>query len=226
MDDVDQVAAAEQPGPTGAGGGLVLLEPRERVDVGGGLAIGDGLNRFDDGLRVALRQAEESNISGSGGAAARTAAPLKPSSTPNPDAAPTGRRTSISSSDDPGTVRSKTRENETADYWAQKGYRVEQNPDSETFTAEDAIGPTRKPDYRIEGEIVDCYSPDTDNVRSIWTEVKKKVDKKQAYRVIVNTSDSTVNLPKLIDQFKTWKITDLKQVFVQDAQGKLIPIYP
>ena len=52
---------------------------------------------------------------------------------------------------DDATRRSLTRENEAAETLAKNGYDVEQNPKVE--------GTTRNPDYIIEGEVFDCYSP-------------------------------------------------------------------
>ncbi|MFJ5234791.1 SitI3 family protein [Kitasatospora sp. NPDC088391] len=88
------------------------------------------------------------------------------------------------------------------------------------------LDPGRGPDYRIEGYITDCYAPWTADFRSIWTEVKGKADKRQAFRVIVNATDSKGNIPELIGQFKKWKITNLQQVVVQDGRGNFIQIFP
>lgn len=66
---------------------------------------------------------------------------------------------------------------------AQNGYKIEQNPVVK--------GTTRKPDYMIEGELFDCYSPEKNTkVRNIYSNIEGKVTKKkQANRVILNLDD-------------------------------------
>lgn len=59
--------------------------------------------------------------------------------------------TKITDKMDEATRRSLIRENEAAETIAKNGYNIEQDPVIE--------GTTRNPDYLIEGEIFDCYSP-------------------------------------------------------------------
>ncbi|MFJ8441701.1 CdiA C-terminal domain-containing protein [Kitasatospora griseola] len=195
--------------------------------IGGGLVfMRDGIGKFDQGLRTALREAEAGNPGGGGSAAARTSNRTSASGTPDPNAAPSGRVTKIDPKDDVATARSKQRENETAQNFAKQGYKVEQNPDPSKFTAEDNITPGKKPDYRIEGEIFDCYSPSSDNPWSIWSNAKGKVDAGQAYRLVLNTSDTPVQPAQLAQQFKQNPITNLKEVMIDDGKGNIIRIYP
>ena len=111
------------------------------------------------------------------------------------------------------------RENETAEVLARNGYNIEQNPVVE--------GTTRNPDYRIEGEIFDCYSPGGNTkVRNIWSTVEEKVVfKQQADNIVLNLDDWLGNLDDLIKQFKDYSIEGLKEIIaVQD--GKVFSIYP
>ena len=75
------------------------------------------------------------------------------------------------------------RENEAADTIAKNGYDIEQNPKVE--------GTTRDPDYRIESEIFDCYSPaGQTSTRNIASTISEKVIKKgQTKRVVLNLDD-------------------------------------
>lgn len=89
---------------------------------------------------------------------------------------------------DPETVRSLTRENESALVLARHGYDVEQNPE--------VSGPKR-PDYRIEGNIFDNYAPITASADNIWSAMAKKVKKEQTSRVVLNLDDTTVTTEAL-----------------------------
>ena len=78
---------------------------------------------------------------------------------------------------------------------AKSGYDIEQGP---------TVPGPKKPDYRIEGEIFDNYAPATSDPRSIWTEVGKKVKKKQASRIVLNLDDSDITMDALQTQFASW----------------------
>jgi hypothetical protein len=64
---------------------------------------------------------------------------------------PTGKRSTNKFDADADFKRGIMRENESADRLADAGYRVEQNPL--------VPGSKKHPDYRIEGELFDCYAP-------------------------------------------------------------------
>ena len=60
------------------------------------------------------------------------------------------------------------------------------------------------PDYLINGQPFDCYSPDKNTpVRNIWKTVKGKTET-QARRIVINFDDSNKSLTELINQFHTW----------------------
>lgn len=142
----------------------------------------------------------------------------KPSGSPDPEATPGGHVTSIPKNADPTTARAFTRENESADIMAKNGYKVEQNPD--------VPGTDKNPDYLIEGEVFDCYAPTASNARSISTGIAKKVESGQTDRVILNLSDSNVDVAAMRKQLNDWPIDGLQEVTVIDKAGNIISLYP
>ncbi|WP_374981964.1 hypothetical protein PSGK_20735 [Pseudomonas solani] len=78
-------------------------------------------------------------------------------------------RQPINLADDAATIRSLTRENESATTLASSGYKVQQNPP--TLPSE------KNPDYIINGQVFDNYAPSTGSVRNAWTEIGKKSKK-------------------------------------------------
>ena len=117
-----------------------------------------------------------------------------------------GPAAKISKNADETMTRSLMRENEAAETMAQHGYKVEQNPVVE--------GTTRKPDYRIEGEIFDCYSPEKETkVRSIYSNIEEKViRKKQTKRVILNLDDWAGKIDDIVKQLNDYPMQDLEEV--------------
>jgi|GEM_PF-3776583 len=84
----------------------------------------------------------------------------------------------LMSRDNAETIRGRTRENEAAQTLAKNGYDVEQRP---------KVPGGKEPDYRIEGEIFDCYSPEYGKpVRGIGSVIERKVQKGQADRIVLN----------------------------------------
>ena len=73
---------------------------------------------------------------------------------------------------------------------------------------------TGNPDYRIEGEIFDCYSPEGNTkVRNIWSTVEEKVvSKQQADNIVLNLDDWLGNPDDLTKQFKDCSIEGLKEI--------------
>ncbi|ATB30120.1 hypothetical protein MEBOL_003575 [Melittangium boletus DSM 14713] len=147
----------------------------------------------------------------------------RPSMRPDPHAKPDGQSATPFPKDDEATRRSLMRENESANLLAQAGYRVEQRP----FVP----GASRRPDYRIEGQIFDNYAPSTSNPRSIWTVLNdSKVNPvgkpRQADRIVLNLRDSGVDLAALKKQFTDWVMPNLKEVLVITQEGRLVPFWP
>jgi hypothetical protein len=80
------------------------------------------------------------------------------------------------------TRRALRAENEAAEILAEKGYNVEQNPEARPNG--------RQPDYKIEGQDFDAYSPSNATIDAIRNRISKKIKDGQAERVVVNLSDS------------------------------------
>jgi hypothetical protein len=120
---------------------------------------------------------------------------------------PSGRPTHINPRDDAATQRSLRGENEAAETLAINGYRVEQNPPRQ---------PNGKmPDYRIEGEIFDCYTPRAGKPpRGVSSEAEGKVKDGQAERVVLNLNDWDGDIAELRDQFRNYPVPGLKEVLV------------
>ncbi|MFF4539147.1 putative T7SS-secreted protein [Streptomyces aureus] len=158
---------------------------------------------------------------GGGGGDWDTAAKVdrtKPSGEADPHAQPRGNPESLSKNDDAETIRAKGREVHSAETLARQGYDVEQSPGK--------MPNGTKPDFRVEGKIFDNYAPTSDNPRSIWRAVEKKVDKGQTERVVLNLGDSGADLGALRQQFQSWPKEGLKEVMVIDREGNIVHLYP
>ncbi|WP_051969991.1 putative T7SS-secreted protein [Kitasatospora azatica] len=154
---------------------------------------------------------------GGGGGGSTPNPGTTPSGTPDPGATPGGRVTNIPKNADPTTVRALGRENESAEILAKNGYKVEQNPD---------VPGAKNPDYRVEGEIMDCLSPTSDNPRNIASEMQKKINKGQADRIVLNMTDTPVDVAAMRQQLTDYPVSGLKEVKVIDKSGNIIQLYP
>ncbi|WP_106128228.1 hypothetical protein [Pseudosporangium ferrugineum] len=138
----------------------------------------------------------------------------------------------MKTSQDEDVRRSLDRENSGAAILADRGYRIQQNPSlDEIARARQETGDTgkvgSKPDYLLEGRVFDCYSPAADKpVRGIWFEVKKKIDKEQTQRVVVNLQDWPGDLTALRRQFDDWPVDRLKEVKAIGPDGEIIQLVP
>jgi len=86
----------------------------------------------------------------------------------------------------------------------------------------------RKPDYRIEGEIFDGYSPTSPRARNIATNLyRDKVLIEQADRIIINLDNSPVSPQAMRDQLINYRdqYPRLKEVIVVKRE-QVIPIFP
>ena len=88
-----------------------------------------------------------------------------------------------------------------------------------------AAQPTRPADERALAQH-DNYAPTSDRPRNIAKEMQKKVDKGQTDRIVLNLSDSPVDLGEMSAQLHDWPIKGLKEVTVIDRQGNVIHFYP
>jgi uncharacterized protein YukE len=138
-----------------------------------------------------------------------------PSGKPDPNGAPRGRRTDAH----PTRVKDRPlrRENESADTLAKNGYDVEQNPPPKPNGKE--------PDYKIEGEYFDCYSPDSTNIEQIRKGISRKVSADQADRIILNLDDCPRSMQEIEDILRRKPIDGLSEIkIVKD--GQVLPFYP
>ncbi|WP_051884370.1 CdiA C-terminal domain-containing protein [Chryseobacterium luteum] len=138
-----------------------------------------------------------------------------PSKKENLSAKPRGRLTKIPDNLDDATKTSLILENDAAQILAKKGFDIEQNPSIKTTL--------KNPDYIIEGEVFDCYSPFNSNksVRGIWSEIADKIEKDQTNRIILNLKNWNGDIPKLQKQFLDWEISGLKEVIYITKQGEV-----
>ena len=97
------------------------------------------------------------------------------------------------------------RKNESADILVRSGFDVEQNPLTVT---------NKTPDYKIDGEIFDCYSPSGSNPRSIWSNAKSKIDSGQTNSLVINLQDSDVEFSALKNQFESYAIPELQKLLI------------
>ncbi|WP_081848520.1 hypothetical protein [Clostridium sp. KNHs205] len=104
------------------------------------------------------------------------------------------------------------RQNESADLLASEGYDIEMLPETKGGNGY-GKKPTSNPDFLINGEAFDCYSPDGSNIRNIWSTVEQKTIK-QADKIVLNLDDYTGSIDELYKQFKSWDIENLKELLV------------
>ena len=143
--------------------------------------------------------------------------PISPSGVYDPDAAPGGRPSQLYRKMNESTRRSITRENEAARTLAQWGYAVEQQPET---------GGAKKPDYRIEGRIFDCYSPQAgQSARGIWIGIQKKLSRGQTRRIVLSLDDWDGDLEQLVRQLNDYILFELEEVLVVRS-GTVTHIYP
>ena len=142
-----------------------------------------------------------------------------PSGSYDENALPTGTLEKIRKKNDYYTTRSLYRENEAAIILAINGYDIELKPKLTTTSKE--------PDYKIEGKIFDCYSPEPHTgVRSIRSSISSKVNKqKQADRIVLNLNNWQGNIEDVKEELQDYPVANLKEVLVvQD--GRVFSIYP
>jgi uncharacterized protein YukE len=150
-----------------------------------------------------------------GGRGGHSGGLTSPSGKPDPGRKPRGPRTRAhpTKKKDLGLRR----ENETADLLVQLGYDVEQNPPPNQFG--------KHPDYRVEGEYFDCYSPTTNDLDTIRDEVSGKVKEKQADRIVLNLEDCPRSMTEIRDVLERKPVADLQEILVV-KDGRLIRFYP
>ncbi|MDE1976234.1 MAG: hypothetical protein KGI84_03110, partial [Elusimicrobia bacterium] len=136
----------------------------------------------------------------------------------DPNAMPSGKPKRISRKEkDQANINAIKGENRAAVVLARNGYEVEQ--------LEETKGAANNPDYRINGRIFDCYTPQSGNVRNAADYIAKKVGKGQADRIVLNLDNSKMRLDRLGKQLKTDPIKGLKEIIVIKG-NKVIHFWP
>lgn len=187
------------------------------VAVGGAVAIAKGI---EPAIQASMSSTPNPNVEGID--ATKISSDLggdtQPTRLPDPNAKPGGQPTRIPQGARPDNKLQLQRENESADVLARAGYDVEQNPN---------VPGLKNPDYRIDGKIFDCYAPTINNARNIATYItKNKILAGQADRLVLNLSDSSVDLDAMRAQLHDWPIKGLKEVIAINKQGNIIHLYP
>ncbi|MFI0213556.1 CdiA C-terminal domain-containing protein [Streptomyces lydicus] len=78
----------------------------------------------------------------------------------------------------------------------------------------------------MNGKVFDCYSPSSGSARNIAGEIQGKIDKEQTERVVLNLSDSPVDISKMNAQLHDWPNPGLKEVIAIDKDGNIQHLYP
>ena len=202
-------------------GGIGISAVSGAMVVQGGANVGVGAAVFME----AWNGSKANTSTGHGGAEHKL---TEPSKKPNPNAKPDGHPEKVNyDSPDKANIMALEGENEAAQIFAKNGYHIEQQP---KVLPREGIKPGKNPDYRIEGEIFDCYTPTKPRrtVRRIWESIRDKVNDGQTQRVVINLQKSrwkgSVN--ELRSQFKNWKINGLKEIFIVDVNGSILRIFP
>ncbi|MMZ66461.1 hypothetical protein D1872_289600 [compost metagenome] len=80
------------------------------------------------------------------------------------------------------------------------------------------IKTTSNPDFSINGNIFDCYSPETPKVRNIWKTVVVKTEE-QASRIVLNLDKYKGSMDELYEQFMDYEIPTLEElIIIKDGQ--------
>lgn len=154
---------------------------------------------------------------------------------PDPMREPRGIPEVIRARDSEITRASKQRQHEAARVLAKAGYDVEQQPpfDSTDRMRNPWLKDTRRPDYRIEGEIFDALAPRPGTpAKNIVSRIRvEKINAGQARRIVLNLDDATFTLNELHDaigeavRHPARSLQDLQEVIVV-RDGEVIPFYP
>ena len=130
---------------------------------------------------------------------------------------PEGTRSTNKQNADSESKRGIQRENESADRLADAGYKVEQNPD---------VPGAKNPDFRIEGEIFDNYSPTTGTGDGIRNGIAGKIESGQTSRVVLNMADSPVARNAIRQALTDRPINGLREIIMIGRDGSIVHFFP
>jgi hypothetical protein len=153
---------------------------------------------------------------------------VSPSSKPNPLNKPLGEAEKVNLKSASENIRGIRRQNESAETLAKNGYKVEQKP--QITNTERASNPwfkkERNPDFKVEGEIFDVFSPakgtDVNNIRKA---IIKKINEGQTRRIVLNLNDNPANLREFKKLILEKPILELEQILVV-KDGKITKFFP
>ena len=153
---------------------------------------------------------------------------VSPSMKPSAANTPLGETEKVRPNSAPENIRGLTRQNEAAETLAKNGYRVEQQP---KLTSTDRMSnpwlkAEKKPDFKVEGEIFDAYTPDKNtSAKNIRDYIEGKVERKQTRRIVLNLDDNSINLNSLKKEIWEKPILELEQILVV-KNGKVENFFP
>jgi Contact-dependent growth inhibition CdiA C-terminal domain len=153
---------------------------------------------------------------------------VSPSSKPNSLNKPSGEAEKVNLKSASENIRGFKRQNESAETLAKNGYKVEQKP--QITDMERASNPwfkkERNPDFKVEGEIFDVFSPakgtDVNNIRKA---IIKKINEGQTRRIVLNLNDNPANLREFKKLILEKPILELEQILVV-KDGKVTKFFP
>lgn len=82
--------------------------------------------------------------------------------------------------------------------------------------------PHRQPDYRIDGEIFDCFAPKTEDARGIWKEIAKQVYFGRVFNIVLNLTDATVTVAEVREELQSQPIAGLGKLWVISQDSRLV----
>ena len=131
-------------------------------------------------------------------------------------------------------------ESETA--MAAAGYRVERRPivrSEERLTPEQEgnlrpgeldpqgrIGPDKNPDSRLGNNLADMVAPMSSNPDQVRKALSRKVEKRQAYRLVLNLGRTGVTREQVEALLRRKPITGLQELFIIDRNGAICRTLP
>jgi hypothetical protein len=153
---------------------------------------------------------------------------VSPSGKANPLSKPLGEAEKVNLKTASENIRGIKRQNESAATLAKSGYKVEQKP--QITNTERASNPwlnkNKTPDFKVEGEIFDAYSPakgtDVNNIRKA---IVKKIDDGQTRRIVLNLDDNLTDLKELKKLILQDPILELEQILVV-KNGRTTKFFP
>jgi hypothetical protein len=103
-------------------------------------------------------------------------------------------------------------QNRAADVLANKGYDITMLPDTIGGNGY-GIKSTSSPDFLIDGQPFDCYSPSTDNLYTIYRTIEKKTEE-QAARIVINLDNYTGTVDSMVQEFFDYSVEGLQELFI------------